>query len=107
MRPYSQVNRRPYPRAVRALHQVERVLRVPECPACGHPVRVHAIEGGQRVCTRGCGRVSCRSCAHNQAALSRFGQIVMEGLLAGMRQGARYVPRDLQFARTVVLAPGG
>ncbi|MGY3199681.1 hypothetical protein [Streptomyces sp. TE5632] len=107
VRPYSQANRRPYPCPVRALHQVERALRVPECPACGHPVRVHAVEGGQRVCTRGYGLVSCSSCAHNQAALSRLGQVAMEGVLAGMRQASRYVPHDLQSAQPVVLPPDG
>ncbi|MFF0092648.1 hypothetical protein ACFYSF_22175 [Streptomyces canus] len=103
MRPYSRPNRAQYPSATRALNQVERALRVLTCPQCGHPVRVHAIEGGHRVCTRGYGVISCRDCAHNYAALSRFGQLAMEGFLSGMRQARRYVPQGLEFGRPVVL----
>lgn len=70
MRPYSRANRRVFPSAERALKQVERALRVPECRGCGHPVRVHAIEGGHRVCTRGFGVISCRDCAHSYCPLT-------------------------------------
>ncbi|MFJ5037921.1 hypothetical protein [Streptomyces parvulus] len=105
MRPYSRPNHRPYPNAGRALSQAERALAVPECPGCGHPVRVHAVEGGQRVCTRGWGRIACRYCAHNFASLSRVGQAAVDGVLAGMRHASRWVPSHMQWARPVVL-PG-
>ncbi|MEW2568289.1 hypothetical protein [Streptomyces sp. NPDC047070] len=70
MRPYSRPAHRPYPRAVKALHQVERG-RVAKCPRCEHAVAAHARdEQGQRVCTRGKGSVACRECAHTQALRS-------------------------------------
>lgn len=57
------------PSAERALHQVQRG-RLPECPRCLHPVIAHALDdGGQRVCTRGVGLVSCRECARVQAVM--------------------------------------
>ena len=105
MRPYSRANRSTYPNVTRALHQAERALKVPECPGCGHPVRVHAIEGGQRVCTRGYGVISCRDCAHNYASLTRFGQIALDGILSGMRQAGRYLPAGVRHARPVILGP--
>lgn len=107
MRPYSRRNRRAFPNVDRALNQVARALAVRECSGCGHPVRVHAIEGGQRVCTRGYGRVACAYCAYNQAALSRFGQMAVDGILAGLQTAARWVPSELRFDRPVVLSDGG
>jgi hypothetical protein len=110
VKPYTRPNRVAYPSVKRARNQVERALREAECPACGHPVRVHAVEGGHRVCTRGFGRISCRSCAHGYAAMSRFGQLAVEGILSGMRYARRYVPSGVQLARPVVLDspdPGG
>jgi hypothetical protein len=75
------------------------------CPVCWHPVGTHAVEAGYRVCTRGCGRVSCRECAHGQANLSleRFGKDVAEGLAAGLRRGETLrLPRSFTLARPVV-----
>jgi hypothetical protein len=107
VRPYSRPNRAPYPRVTRALHQVGRALRVPTCPQCGHPLRVHAIEAGHRVCTRGHGVIACRDCAHTYAALPRLGQLALEGVLSGMRRARHYVPQGLEFSRPVVLdSPG-
>ncbi|MDL5206034.1 hypothetical protein [Streptomyces sp. ALI-76-A] len=64
---------------------------------------MHAIESGQRVCTRGFGVISCRGCAHIYAMLSRLGQAAVEGALSGLRYAKRYVPAGLQMARPVVL----
>ncbi|MFI5973543.1 hypothetical protein [Streptomyces sp. NPDC051452] len=81
------MNYRPYPNRERALAQ-ERRGRAPEptpCPACAHPVNRHAIEGGQPVCTRGLGLVSCRDCAETWArnpavaALMDFGRVFRLG----------------------------
>ncbi|MET9122986.1 hypothetical protein [Streptomyces sp. NPDC004528] len=65
------MNYRPYPRVRRALHQLERgrVPAPPCCPICDHPVNRHAIEDGQRVCTQGLGRISCRDCAELRARM--------------------------------------
>lgn len=71
MKAYARQGHRPYPKADRARNQIERVGYAPGCPGCGHPIRVHAFEGQQRVCTRGHGRVACRECAHNQASLTK------------------------------------
>jgi hypothetical protein len=73
---------RPYPNTDRALRQVQRHPEAPACPACHHPVAVHATEAGERVCTRGEGRISCRECAELWArmpaiaALADFGRIL-------------------------------
>ncbi|MFI9418112.1 hypothetical protein [Streptomyces werraensis] len=103
MRPYSQANRRPYPNRERAVNQAVRALREPECPACGHLVRKHAVEAGQRVCTRGYGRISCLECAHGYACMSRLGQQAVEEALRGMRMASRWVPEGLSTMRPVVL----
>lgn len=69
MKPYSRPTGRPFPNADRALHQLARG-RLPQCPRCEHPVIAHARDdAGQRVCTRGQGLVTCRECAHVQAAM--------------------------------------
>lgn len=103
MRPYSRPGRRPYPSVRRALHQRERALRCRVCPACGHPVTVHAVEGGQRVCTRGFGLISCRECAHAYAGLSRAGRFAWDTALSGLRYARRYVPVGREFTRPVIL----
>lgn len=70
MRPYSRGRHRVYPSAERALRQVARA-RIPLFPRCGHAVVAHAMEDGQRVCTRGHQVViACRECAHEQASMS-------------------------------------
>ena len=69
MSTYARGGYRPFPRAVRARHQVERG-RLPLCPRCGHAVIAHAIEEGRRVCTRGQGVIACRDCARPQARMS-------------------------------------
>lgn len=33
------------------------------CPCCGHAIEEHEERAGQRVCTRGRERPSCRACA--------------------------------------------
>ncbi|MEW2250417.1 hypothetical protein AB0907_24120 [Streptomyces sp. NPDC006975] len=81
------MNYRPYPSAARALAQVKRG-RIPEaepCRVCGHRVDRHAIEDGERVCTRGAGLISCRDCAElwarmpASAALLEFGRVFRFG----------------------------
>ncbi|MFF5968298.1 hypothetical protein ACFY64_32155 [Streptomyces collinus] len=75
------------------------------CPGCWHPVDAHAIEGGHRVCTRGVGRISCRECAHDLAALTvqRHGKDAAEGLAAGLRRGQTLrLPYSYTLARPVV-----
>jgi hypothetical protein len=75
------------------------------CPGCGHAVDAHAVEAGQRVCTRGYGRVSCRECAHGQASLvvERYGSNVAACLAADLRRGQTLrVPCSYALARPVV-----
>lgn len=79
------MNYRPYPNRDRALAQVERRPEPPRCPICDHPVNRHALEGEQRVCTRGQGLISCRDCAELRAriptvaALMEFGRAMKYG----------------------------
>lgn len=89
MRP--RTNARSYPRAVRAQHQIKRVAHLPGCPGCQHPVMSHALEGGQRVCTRGVGRVACRDCALHQATLSEPGRAMFD-LANALQRGRRGKP---------------
>lgn len=76
-----------------------------QCPLCWHQVDAHAVESGQRVCTRGYGRISCRECAHGQANLvvERYGANVAECLAADLRRGQSLrLPRSYALARPVV-----
>lgn len=41
----------------------------PGCPWCSHAIEEHEIRAGQRVCTRGRERPSCRGCAAVRDAL--------------------------------------
>lgn len=75
--------------AERSLHQVERG-RLPQCPRCDHPAIVHAFdEAGQRVCTRGLGVVSCRSCAHGQAVIGEPARAMLDLAQALRMAGSR------------------
>ncbi|MEW2633326.1 hypothetical protein AB0903_17140 [Streptomyces sp. NPDC048389] len=76
------MNQRPYPNAARARRQIERTAYLRACPWCKHPEKAHAVEDGQRVCTRGQGLVSCRSCAElwawmpAVAAMTELGRVL-------------------------------
>lgn len=54
---------------------------------------------GQWMCTRGCGQVACRECAHAQAApaVERYGVRTAERLAADLRRG-QSLRRPLSFA---------
>ncbi|MFF0139698.1 hypothetical protein ACFYRN_24995 [Streptomyces sp. NPDC005227] len=82
------MNHRPYPRVDRSLEQVVRgrVPEPPRCPICNHPVNRHALDEGQRVCTRGQGLISCRDCAEVWARTPALAGILNFGIL--WRHGA-------------------
>lgn len=57
------MSHRPYPDRKRARRQIQRATYRTPCTRCQHPQAVHAVEDGERVCTRGEGLISCRDCA--------------------------------------------
>lgn len=63
------MSHRPYPNIDNALRQVGRHPQARKCPGCDHRVDSHAVEDGERVCTRGVGRISCRDCAELHARM--------------------------------------
>ncbi|MET9611739.1 hypothetical protein [Kitasatospora indigofera] len=83
LRPYTAANRRRYPNVGRARRQIERAAYLRPCPVCRHPEVAHAIEDGQRVCSRGERmRISCVHCAElwarmpAVAALTEFARVL-------------------------------
>lgn len=112
LRPSTRANRGPYPRAVRARHQHDRVIRVRCCPVCAHLAASTLSKAGagrplrpSGPCRRGTGsgrRTGCRQAAQ-PGVRSRARPPEGTGGLGDVRQGAGRCSFLLLFLRSAPL----